>query len=274
MRGGVGAITPPQEMGGGGGGRVPQWGQQETRELISIRGEMERAETGKRGNASNNNKTMWEQVAARMRERGFSRTADQCKCKWKNLVNRYKGKETTDPENTRQCPFFDELHAVFTERAKTMHRKLLESETPLKNKPKRNRDDDASDDVDEDAFDDVSDEDTKPAQNKRTKQKPGSTTASTSGRGMGIQELIEGFMKQQEYMEREWRERAERRGRERMEFEQGWRENMERLERERLTMERAWMEREEQRRVREESRAQRRDQLLTTLLNKLLHDEL
>jgi hypothetical protein len=33
---------------------------------------------------------MWEAVAARLRERGYRRTADQSKCKWKNLVNRYK----------------------------------------------------------------------------------------------------------------------------------------------------------------------------------------
>lgn len=75
--------------GGGGGGRVPQWGQQETRELIAIRGDMER---GKRsaGAAASSNKTLWEEVAARMRQRGYTRTPDQCKCKWKNLVNRYK----------------------------------------------------------------------------------------------------------------------------------------------------------------------------------------
>lgn len=73
----------------GAGGRVPQWGQQETRELITIRGDMER---GKRsaGASGYNNKTLWEEVAARMSQRGYSRTPDQCKCKWKNLVNRYK----------------------------------------------------------------------------------------------------------------------------------------------------------------------------------------
>lgn len=66
--------------------RVPQWGVQETRELISARGEIEREAVAARRSA----KTMWEAVAARLRERGYRRTADQCKCKWKNLVNRYK----------------------------------------------------------------------------------------------------------------------------------------------------------------------------------------
>jgi hypothetical protein len=64
--------------------RVPQWGAQETRELIAARGEIEREAVAARRSA----KTMWEAVAKRLRERGYRRTADQCK--WKNLVNRYK----------------------------------------------------------------------------------------------------------------------------------------------------------------------------------------
>jgi hypothetical protein len=78
------------EAGGAGAGgrdeRVPQWGVQETRELIVARREMEREAVAARRSA----KTMWEAVAARLRERGYRRTAEQCKCKWKNLVNRYK----------------------------------------------------------------------------------------------------------------------------------------------------------------------------------------
>lgn len=76
------------EAGGAGARdeRVLQWGVQETRELISARGEMEREAVA----ARRSTKTMWEAVAARLRERGYRRTADQCKCKWKNLVNRYK----------------------------------------------------------------------------------------------------------------------------------------------------------------------------------------
>ncbi|KAF0892310.1 hypothetical protein E2562_014871 [Oryza meyeriana var. granulata] len=85
------------EGGRGGGGRderVPQWGAQETRELIATRREMEReaAVTARRSA-----KTMWEAVSARLRERGYRRTADQCKCKWKNLVNRYKVPPTAAP---------------------------------------------------------------------------------------------------------------------------------------------------------------------------------
>lgn len=40
-----------------------------------------------------------------------------------------QGKETSDPEHGKQCPFFEELHAVFNQRAHNMQRLLLESET-------------------------------------------------------------------------------------------------------------------------------------------------
>lgn len=62
----------------------------------------------------------------------------------------------------------------------------------------------------------------------------------------------------------------EKRAREREVFEQEWRSSMEKLERDRMMMEQSWREREEQRRAREESRAEKRDALLSTLLNKLI----
>ncbi|GFZ00913.1 homeodomain-like superfamily protein [Actinidia rufa] len=71
--------------------RVPQWSQLETRDLIAIRAELERDFT-----VAKRNKTLWEVVSARMRELGYRRTADQCKCKWKNLVNRYKASTTAE----------------------------------------------------------------------------------------------------------------------------------------------------------------------------------
>ncbi|CAN4113791.1 unnamed protein product [Withania somnifera] len=45
---------------------------------------------------------------------------------------------------------------------------------------------------------------------------------------------------------------------------------MEKLERDRMMIGQTWKEREEQRRTREESRAEKRDAPLTTLLNKLI----
>lgn len=63
----------------------PQWSQEETREFIRIRVDLENDFT-----VAKRNKTLWETVSLRMRESGYRRTPDQCKCKWKNLLNRYK----------------------------------------------------------------------------------------------------------------------------------------------------------------------------------------
>lgn len=65
--------------------RCLQWSNQETRDFIKIRGQLEGQFT-----STKRNKNLWEMVVSRMREKGYRRTPDQCKCKWKNLVNRYK----------------------------------------------------------------------------------------------------------------------------------------------------------------------------------------
>ncbi|GLT74920.1 hypothetical protein SLA2020_466850 [Shorea laevis] len=259
----------------------PQWGQEETRELIAIRGELERDFT-----VSKRTKALWEVVSARMRERGYVRTPDQCKGKWKNLLSRYKGKETSDAG--RQCPFFEELDAVFNEKAKNTQRMLLDSEAGLaqaKKKMKRAVSGDRSSEEFSEYEDEEEDEseEEKPSRSNSRKKKAGRTvldkslrtaTSSTAGssNSSSIHEMLREFFQQQQKMEMQWTEMAERRARERQLFEREWRQSMEKLERERLMLEQAWREKEEQRRMKEESRAERRDALLTTLLNKLIND--
>ena len=65
--------------------RIPQWGFNETKEFIAIRAELEKDFT-----QTKRKKTLWELISSRMKEKGFRRSSEQCKCKWKNLVNRYK----------------------------------------------------------------------------------------------------------------------------------------------------------------------------------------
>ncbi|KAE9606971.1 hypothetical protein Lal_00025807 [Lupinus albus] len=259
-----------------------QWSQQETMEFIAIRAELERDFT-----ASKRTKTLWEVVSSKMRERGFRRSPEQCKCKWKNLVNRYKGKETSDPEHGRQCPFFEELHAIFTQRAHNMQRLLLESETRStqpKKVVKRVSGDRSSEEFSEDD-DEVEEnsEEEKPARSNTRKRKldkvamekyskANNPSNSLNNTTSSVQEMLKEFFQHQLRMEMQWGEMMERRAHERELFEQEWRQSMEKLEREKLMIEHAWREREEQRRIREESRAERRDALLTTLLNKLIHE--
>ncbi|XP_065880000.1 trihelix transcription factor GT-3b-like [Euphorbia lathyris] len=254
-----------------------QWAEEETKELIRIRADLEKDFT-----VAKRNKALWEIVSLKMRERGYRRTPDQCKCKWKNLINRYKGKETSDPENGMHCPFFEELHAVFNERAKNMQRLLLESEGSIQKRKRGKRSVGSFDEVSEDEDED---EDgcggERLARGNSRKRKGEKLIAETSTRVTStstsdiveIQEMLKEFFQQQQRMEMQWLEMIERRAHEQRLFEQEWRQSMEKIERERLMIEQAWREREEQRRIREESRAERRDALLTTLLNKLIRED-
>ncbi|KAK4422424.1 Trihelix transcription factor GT-3a [Sesamum alatum] len=295
-------LPPPPFSGGGGGGgddddddelprrdeRFPQWSNQETRDLIEIRAQLEWDFT-----AARRNKNLWEMVASRMREKGYRRTSDQCKCKWKNLVNRYKGQEASDVDNSRQCPFFNEMHAVFTARANRTQQAQVDVKTgTTKGRKRREK---VSEDRSQQEFELEDEEEIgvdqagkgrvvkkrKAGQEKRQKlgedenySVPSLPNVSKNDSVLNsLQEMMRNFIMQQQRIDMQWRESMEKRAVERKLFEQEWRQKMEKLERERLMTEQAWREREEQRRLREESRAQNRDALLTMLLNKLIRNE-
>lgn len=210
-----------------------------------------------------------ESVSIRMKEEfGYRRTADQCKSKWKNLITRYKGKETTEQDGGRQFPFFDELHAIFTEREIQMQQMLLDSERDNPQPKKRLKH--SSDQFSTYLSDFENEDDERQKSEKITKTK--ASSSKSSGKSAGIQDMLRDFLQQQERIEMMWKESMEKHAHERHVFEQEWRQSMERLERERFMAEQAWRERDEQRKLREESRAERRDALLTTLLNRLIHE--
>lgn len=229
--------------------RVPMWSQQETRDFIAIRGELESDFT-----ITKRNKSLWEVVAAKMKEIGYRRTPDQCKCKWKNLINRYKGKETSDRDNTRSFPFFDDLHALFT------------PQTPFESKKRVTGPDsyqslqEISEEDDEDEYEDDEIRITIPPRKKPEREKRARPPTPRSSDP--IREILHDFFQQQKMIDMQWRQLMEKHAYERQLFEQEWRQSMERLEIERMKMEELWREKEEQRRTREESRSERRDALL------------
>lgn len=250
-----------------GDSRFPQWSIQETKEFLGIRSELDRTfmETKR-------NKLLWEVISTRMREKGFNRSAEQCKCKWKNLVTRYKGCETIESEAMRQqFPFYNEMQSIFTARMQRMLWAEAEggATTSRKKQP-------LSSDEEAEAEEDSEGETTKAG--GRNKNKPNKKAKVVIGGGGGgvinaVKEMVEELMKQQVQMETEWRESYEAREEERRRVEAEWRQKMEALEEERVAMERRWREREEQRRLREEARAEKRDALITALLNKLTRQD-
>ncbi|XVE62054.1 hypothetical protein DITRI_Ditri06bG0088300 [Diplodiscus trichospermus] len=247
--------------------RFPQWSIQETREFLMIRAELDRSfmETKR-------NKLLWEVISTRMKEKGYNRSAEQCKCKWKNLVTRYKGCETMEAGSMRQqFPFYNELQAIFSARMQS----IIWSEgeggaTASKKKAVQLSSDEELEDTEENEID----------KGSIRKKKKGKTGAGISGGTSGssndnnnIKDILDDFMRQQMQMEMEWREAFEARENQRRLKEMEWRQTMEALENERIMMDRRWIEREEQRRMREEARAEKRDALITVLLNKLRRED-
>ncbi|KAM7259430.1 hypothetical protein ACFE04_015171 [Oxalis oulophora] len=271
------------------GDRFPQWSLQETREFLMIRAELDQTfmETKR-------NKLLWEDLANKMKEKGFIRSAEQCKCKWKNLVTRYKGCETMEPEAMRQqFPFYNEMQSIFAARMQRMlwaeaegggpsggdHQIGISSASGSKKKAAAAAlsSDEEEDNDQLDSHESTENINTTNKLGNVRKKKKGKlntiSSSSTSGNINILREVLDDFMKQQMQMEMQWREMFEARENERRLKEMEWRETMKALENERLMLERRWREREEQRRLREEVRAEKRDALITTLLNKLRRED-
>ncbi|XP_047335328.1 trihelix transcription factor GT-3b-like [Impatiens glandulifera] len=250
------------------GDRFPQWSVQETRDFLMIRSELDQTfmETKR-------NKLLWEVISNKMKEKGFNRSPDQCKCKWKNLVTRYKGCETMEVDGMRQqFPFYNEFQAIFTARMQRMV--WVEAEgSSAKKKGVANLSSDEEDDNEESDVD----KSWGTKKRKKTISKNNIIGAGNSGNGSGsmtvLKEILEDFTKQQMQMEMQWLNAYEAREEERKMREKEWKQRMEALENERMMMDRRWREMEEQRRVREEARADKRDLLITQLLNKLRRDQ-
>ncbi|KAK7349831.1 hypothetical protein VNO77_07570 [Canavalia gladiata] len=244
--------------------RFPQWSIQETKEFLVIRAELDQTfmETKR-------NKQLWEVISNRMKEKGYIRSAEQCKCKWKNLVTRYKGYETMEQEALRQqFPFYNEFQAIFTSR---MERMLWAEAEGVS---KKNKGMQVSSDEEEDNGNEESE-----AGSRRKKKKAKIVNCGGGGDSSGngssnLKEILEEFMRQQMQIEAQWMEAFEARENERRLKEMEWRQAMELLENERIMMEQRWREREEQRRIREEARAEKRDALIAALLNKLEREEM
>lgn len=232
---------------------------------------MIRAELDQTFMETKRNKQLWEVISNRMKEKGYHRSADQCKCKWKNLVTRYKGCETMEPEATRQqFPFYNELQAIFTAR---MQRMLwAEAEGGSKKKGVHLSSED------EEEGNEESEGDHKGNISKKKKKGKmvigGGSGGGNSNNLETLKEIMEEFMRQQMQMEAQWMEAFEARENERRLKEMEWRQTMEALENERIMMDQRWREREEQRRIREEVRADKRDALITALLNKIRREEM
>ncbi|KAL1816986.1 hypothetical protein ACET3Z_019560 [Daucus carota] len=227
---------------------------------------MIRADLDQKFMETKRNKLLWELLATKMKELGYNRSPDQCKCKWKNLVTRYKGCETMGSEEMKQqFSFYSEVQSIFGAR---MERMIWMEADDGAGGSKQKVTLLSSDEEDENEDSDLGD---KKAAKSSKKRKVKCSTSTTNN--SNVKEILDDFMKQQKEMEMRWFKAMEAREQERKMMELEWRQRLEALETEKMMIETKWREREEEWRMREEARAQKRDALMDTLLQKLLRED-
>lgn len=184
----------------------------------------------------------------------------------------------------QQFPFFNDLQTIFTARMQRMLWLEAEGGGAAASTSKKRKKAPAAQYSSSDEEDENEESEGEKAGGTRRKKiikgkESGNPSAGTSSSNVssiinGVKGIMEDYMKQQKEMEIQWIKAYEAREEERKVKEIEWRLKMEALENERLMMERRWKEREEQRRIREEARAERRDTLITALLNKLRREDM
>ncbi|XAR62474.1 hypothetical protein NMG60_11017237 [Bertholletia excelsa] len=94
-----------------------RWPKAEVQALIRLRTnlDLKYQESGPKG-------PLWEEISAGMRKLGYNRSAKRCKEKWEN-INKYfkkvKDSSKKRPEDSKTCPYFHQLDALYRERAKS-----------------------------------------------------------------------------------------------------------------------------------------------------------
>ncbi|XP_057772898.1 trihelix transcription factor DF1-like [Salvia miltiorrhiza] len=121
-------VTPPSkgteaakiDNGGGDNSMTSasssRWPKAEVQALINLRTslDLKYQENGPKG-------PLWEEISGAMGKMGYNRSSKRCKEKWEN-INKYfkKVKESSKkrPEDSKTCPYFHQLDAIYRERAK------------------------------------------------------------------------------------------------------------------------------------------------------------
>ncbi|KAF9687080.1 hypothetical protein SADUNF_Sadunf02G0056600 [Salix dunnii] len=93
-----------------------RWPKVEVQALINLRANLDikYQENGAKG-------PLWEDISAGMKKIGYNRSAKRCKEKWEN-INKYfkkvKDSNKKRPEDSKTCPYFDQLDALYKEKNK------------------------------------------------------------------------------------------------------------------------------------------------------------
>lgn len=94
--------------------RAETWVQDEIKALIALRKEMDQL-----FNTSKSNKHLWEQISAKMKERGYERSATMCTDKWRNLLKEFKKAKHLDRGGSAKVACYKDLEELLGDRVKS-----------------------------------------------------------------------------------------------------------------------------------------------------------
>ncbi|WCJ43365.1 Duplicated homeodomain-like superfamily protein [Euphorbia peplus] len=118
-----------------GGASSSRWPKVEVEALIHLRTTLDSKyqENGPKG-------PLWEEISAGMRKLGYNRNSKRCKEKWEN-INKYfkKVKESNKkrPEDSKTCPYFHQLDALYREKNANVLQFKPENSVPLMVRPEQ-----------------------------------------------------------------------------------------------------------------------------------------
>ncbi|MBA0592768.1 hypothetical protein Gorai_009742 [Gossypium raimondii] len=74
-------------------------------------------------NTSKSNKHLWEQISAKMREKGFDRSPTMCTDKWRNLLKEFKKAKHQDRgSGSAKMSYYKEIEEILRERTKNAYK--------------------------------------------------------------------------------------------------------------------------------------------------------
>ncbi|KAK4490192.1 hypothetical protein RD792_000849 [Penstemon davidsonii] len=93
-----------------------RWPKAEVEALIKLRTnlELKYQDSGPKG-------PLWEEISSAMAKIGYNRSSKRCKEKWENINKYYKKVKESNkrrPEDSKTCPYFHQLDAIYKEKAK------------------------------------------------------------------------------------------------------------------------------------------------------------
>ncbi|MED6197336.1 hypothetical protein PIB30_055661 [Stylosanthes scabra] len=114
-----------------------RWPKDEVEALIRLRTQLdEQLQQQGNNNGGPSKGPLWEEVSTAMKGLGYDRSAKRCKEKWENInkyFKRMKEKNKRKPEDSKTCPYYHHLEAIYSKKPRNNNKILDDDEDDMNN---------------------------------------------------------------------------------------------------------------------------------------------